>query len=309
MKEATVTHKRGWIRLTCRAALCLSVAAGAWLFISWLFEDTFILHGYDAEEVRFKSRDATLAGTLVLPRDTDPAAALILIHGSGKQKRLLPLAAVLADRGFAVFTYDKRGCGRSGGVFDTEKELSAENLNLLADDAAAAAGLVARHARTADLPLGFFGLSQGGWIGPLAAARTPETAFMAYWSGPVCTVSEELHFSDFAEEETDFWANHTQAEVDAHMRSVRYRSDDVDPCDSLAKLSIPGLWLLGGRDQSIPVALTAVRLDELISAGQQQFEYKIYPSLGHADIDEGVVRDLSAWVRAKAGSAGTEGGP
>lgn len=89
------------------------------------------------------------------------------------------------------------------------------------------------------------------------------------------------------------------------MRSVRYRPDDLDPRDSLTRLSIPGLWLFGGLDQSIPVALSVVRLDELRSVGHQRFEYRVYPSVGHADIDEAVLRDLSSWIEAIAGSATT----
>ncbi len=303
----TDPSERGCLRAILWIALGLSIVAGVtWLITAWLFRDALLLRGLDSEDVRFVSRDVTLAGTLVLPGDTEPVAVLVVIHGSGRQKRLLPLAAALARGGVAVFTYDKRGVGDSGGTFGGTHGMAAEispvNLSVLADDAAAAAALVARHPQTSGLPVGLLGLSQGGWIGPLAAVRAPEVVFMTYWAGPICTASEELHFSDLAEDVPDFWEHHTQADVDAHMRSVRSRPDDFDPRDSLSRLSIPGLWLFGGRDQSIPVALSVRRIDGMRSVGHHRFEYRVYPALGHADIDEGVLRDLADWIKANAGS-------
>ena len=44
-------------------------------------------------------------------------------------------------------------------------------------------------------PIGFAGISQAGWIAPLAAERSDLAKFLVLWSGPVCKVSEEDIFS------------------------------------------------------------------------------------------------------------------
>ena len=78
-----------------------------------------------------------------------------------------------------------------------------------------------------------------------------------------------------------FWETHSHEEVAAYMKSVRYRSDDVDPRTSLSKLAIPAFWVFRGQDNIIPVDLSVVRLEELIAHGQSQFRYKIYPEYRH----------------------------
>jgi hypothetical protein len=64
-----------------------------------------------------------------------------------------------------VFVYDKRGTGRSGGVY-------TQNFDALADDAVAAMAEARRLAGTRADRVGFEGGSQGGWLAPLAASRT-----------------------------------------------------------------------------------------------------------------------------------------
>lgn len=54
--------------------------------------------------------------------------------------------------------------------------------------------------------------------------------------------------------------------------------------EALSKLSIPGLWIFGGQDNSIPVDLSVARLEELIAAGKP-FEYRVFPELGHILVD------------------------
>lgn len=232
-----------------------------------------------SEEVTLKSGSIALAGTLV--RHPQPAASLVLMQGAFPGERALGLARLIASRGFTVLTYDKRGFGKSGGTAPADN-VSVRNLNFLADDAAAAVQWFGRQDRLGRGPLGIYGLSQAGWIAPIAAAKTPGISFIVLWSGPVCTVSEELHFSAFAEGDPDFWAKHSRADVVEHMKRVRYRADDTDPRTSLRRVSIPVLWILGGKDNSVPVYLSIERLTALQREGHSNFEYKLYPDNGHS---------------------------
>lgn len=254
------------------------------------------------EPVEFRSQRATLHGVIVTG-SAQPTAALVLIHGSGKVERMIPAAEQLASYGFAVLTYDKRGVGESGGLYESENNISAVNLDRLADDAVAAANLLRMHKRYGDLPVGLFGISQAGWIAPIAAKKARAIRFMVLVSGPACTVSEELHFSKLSERDPDFWEKTSKSQVAEHMKSVRYRPDDVDPRLSLASLSIPSLWLYGGKDNSVPVDLSASRLDELIRNGRSNITYRIYPEYDHnfkGWTRDGRYHEMIEWIRAAA---------
>ena len=73
--------------------------------------------------------------------------------------------AFFASRGLAVLTYDKRGCGGSGGDWKTV------DLDVLAQDALAGVRWLKAQPGVDASRVGVWGISQGGWIGPLAASR------------------------------------------------------------------------------------------------------------------------------------------
>jgi pimeloyl-ACP methyl ester carboxylesterase len=233
-----------------------------------------------AEEVEFQSAGVSLSGTLLYPEATRPVAAVVLIHGSGPEARMMWWARPLAADGLAVLTYDKRGAGRSGGVYEGDNNVSAANLDLLAQDAVAALDVMSRHPRLQKLPLGFLGASQAGWIAPIAATKSSATDFIVLSSGPVSTVAEELPFGAWAERTPDFHQKNTAQDVAKYLETVMYHPGDVDPRESLSRLSIPGLWVFGSNDSSVPVALSAIRLEELIKGGHA-YEYRVFPGLGH----------------------------
>lgn len=79
------------------------------------------LDGIAAErrEVRFISGDVELAGELDLPLGAGPHPLVFIIHHSGPVPRdsYGYLAEILLRAGYAVFRFDKRGTGASGGVY------------------------------------------------------------------------------------------------------------------------------------------------------------------------------------------------
>jgi pimeloyl-ACP methyl ester carboxylesterase len=54
----------------------------------------------------------------------------------------------------------------------------------------------------------------------------------------------------------------------------------TDPAESLARVSIPGLWLFGRQDLSVPVSLSIERLDSLKSSGKRFFHTE-FAGAGH----------------------------
>ncbi len=73
----------------------------------------------ERREVRFAAGDAELAGELDLPRGTGPHPLVVIIHHSGPVPRdsYGYLAEILVRAGYAVFRFDKRGTGASGGTY------------------------------------------------------------------------------------------------------------------------------------------------------------------------------------------------
>ena len=82
------------------------------------------------QDIRFRSADADLAGTLALPGADGPFPTVLLVAGSGQVDRdenclhpklrinaLHDIAHHLAAHGIASLRYDKRGIGQSGGDY------------------------------------------------------------------------------------------------------------------------------------------------------------------------------------------------
>ena len=289
MRRAAVTGLAALV-LLCGVLLFVPRFLDARLTLAAALARFGVLVGMESEDVTFRSTDVSLSGTIVFPEQSQPTASVVLVHGSGRAPRMLWMARLFASEGLAVLTYDKRGVGKSGGQFQGgPSAASASNLDLLAEDAAAAASVLVQHPRTGGMPVGYIGLSQGGWIVPIAASRPPAVSFVLFFSGPVATVSEERHFSNLAENDSTFWQTHSRADVAEYMKSVRYSDGDVDPLSHLATLQVPGFWAFGGQDNIMPVDVSVTRLRELVARGQSQFEYRVYPRYGH----ELVVFDFS----------------
>ena len=146
---------------------------------------------FATEDVVVDNRDVRLGATLRVPRGQNQRLGIVLIHGSGPQDRngfnggLRIHADEFARRGISVLTYDKRGVGASTGRYDgsTYEEFAADALAMVRY-------LKAR----GDLGLtriGVWGISQGGQIAPMVAAREPSLAFVANTSGTVTNPEEQ----------------------------------------------------------------------------------------------------------------------
>jgi pimeloyl-ACP methyl ester carboxylesterase len=237
------------------------------------------------EEISFVSHRTTLAGSIVFPAG-DIQSAVVFIHGSGKQARNLGLAERFAREGIAALVYDKRGAGKSGGEYEGNQSVSEKNISLLADDAAAALRILSVHPALKGRPVGFAGISQAGWIAPLAAEKSRLAKFLVMWSGPVCKVSEEDIFSIYTSG-VQGQAVPPYAEA-LKSRTAKYvwpdfLGKDTDSSESLERLSIPGLWIFSDNDASIPVDLSIDRLKALRSSGHR-YDYVLFSGLGHDNV-------------------------
>lgn len=278
-----------------------------WLLLIALPEMVFSQSvDFTIQDVKFESQNITLAGSILEPKKS--VAAVVIVHGSDPVKREMEFAKRLAKEGIAVFTYDKRGVGESGGIYVGPSvgtnNIDPANLTLLAQDANAAVATFQTYLKDKKIPIGLVGFSQAGWIIPMAASKNPQIDFMVLFSGPTITTLEQLRFQFYTNGNKNFWENHTEADAVEHTKNDpdKYQFVATDPKTYLNTLSIPGLWLFGEKDIQIPVKLCIEELNTLKAQGKP-FEYVSFPQLGHntsSSKDTAPVDTAVQWIQQKA---------
>lgn len=150
---------------------------------------------YKEEDVTFKNGAIELSGTLVIPSTKGPHPAVILVHGSGPVTRDFygPLSYIFAGNGIAVLSYDKRGIGKSNG------DWLDQSFEDLAADVLAGLNFLKTRKEIQSEEIGLWGISQGGWIVPLAAAQSKDVAFAILISAAGVTPAEQTLMSTEAE--------------------------------------------------------------------------------------------------------------
>ena len=136
----------------------------------------------------------SLMGTLSRPTSTPSPAfrfpALVLVGGPEPIDReesvagvpvFGQLASALADAGFIVIRYDKRGLGQSGGRADTA------NLSDYADDAGAVVDFLKRRKDVDPARIAMLGYGEGGAVASVAASRSGSIAALVLLAAPGVT--------------------------------------------------------------------------------------------------------------------------
>lgn len=146
---------------------------------------------FSEQEVTFRNGSVDLSGTLFLPVADARSPAVVFLHGSGPATRAgaRPYAEAFAELGVAALFFDKRGAGASGGSWTTS------SLDDLAGDALSAVEYLKTQNGVDAERIGFWGVSQAGWVAPLAASRSGDIAFMILISGGGASPRESELFS------------------------------------------------------------------------------------------------------------------
>jgi dipeptidyl aminopeptidase/acylaminoacyl peptidase len=173
-------------KVSLSGAVCFAFASASDL---WHVEAPPVI----SQEVRFGNAGADLVGTVYLPTTGDHLPAVVVLHHAGAATREAALYRHLREGlpalGFAVLIYDRRGSGQSSG------SLQGVDYETLADDAVAGQHALAKLSRIDPAKIGFWGLSQGGWLAVLAAGRSPNAAFAISVSAPLVTADEQMRFA------------------------------------------------------------------------------------------------------------------
>jgi len=256
--------------------------------------DTTLTSDHREVDLQFTSGGDRLAGTLFSPVSGDSHAAVVWVHGSGPSERLRygPLVQALVESNVALFSYDKRGVGESEGECcpaDAE-DAGLDAFGEQADDAIAALDAVRSQPGVDPERIGFLGVSQAGWIVPIAASRSDAVAFTVLVSAPTVTTGEEALYSSLTGD-ADITDAVRRDEISAELAS--HPDSGFDPAPFLQKMTSPGLWLYGSVDGSVPVPESIAVLDRL-KAGGRNITYVVFPTGGHGllDVDPPPPRDV-----------------
>ncbi|MFZ6799026.1 alpha/beta hydrolase family protein [Undibacterium sp. Di24W] len=136
--------------------------------------------------VQFESHGVTLAGRLLEAPDAGKTTPLVVFAHGSEDSGWIDRAAdpyQMVGRGVSAFVFDKRGTGKSKGEY-------TQNFPLLADDLVAAANEAKRQAKGRFGRFGLLGLSQGGWIAPLASERA-QAEFLGIGFGLAVDIAEQ----------------------------------------------------------------------------------------------------------------------
>jgi uncharacterized protein len=174
-----------WMKLSSGLIAVAMWAGQACSHPAQLNESRFGIH---EEQVQFRNGDVTLHGSLLLPASCGRHPAVVIFHGSGPEGRNMTMARWFAGQGVAALTYDKRGVGESAGDFRQVAFMD------LCGDGLAGIDLLEKRADIQANHVGVWGLSQGGWLGPLAASRSKQVSFVIAVSGPGVTPGEQMIF-------------------------------------------------------------------------------------------------------------------
>ena len=141
------------------------------------------------EDYSFINGDVKLNGILILPDGNGPFPLVVFTHGSGaSQKEQGFFLSYFVQYGFAVLSYDKRGAGKSTGDWVTS------SFDDLADAIIKGIESVIANKNIDTSRVGLFGISQGGWVGSLAAGKSPLVKFFIMNTGSGVSINQNMAY-------------------------------------------------------------------------------------------------------------------
>ena len=145
---------------------------------------------FTIEHLSIPSGGLMINGWLYLPLGEGKFPLLVLTNGGGDDSRPIRnlsdwIAPILAHCGIAAFVHDKRGTGRSEGIF------TETTYNDYITDAGNCAVYLSGHKRINPDLIGVMGGSEGGRIAVLAASRYPAIKYVISFAGTVVSMQDD----------------------------------------------------------------------------------------------------------------------
>lgn len=269
---------------------------------------------FSEEEVYFESGNVTLHGTLLVPEEDlsggHPAIALVHGSGPGPRDQLRREAEAFARKGVVTLIYDKRTEGYS------ESGMGERSYGLLADDAIAAVRALQGRPEVDAESVGLWGLSEGGWVVPIAANRSEDVAFVVLVGAS--GVSPARQVSWYLENALRHQGVSGSVVRAVSRTGIRVQAGtggmaeaDHDPVAPLERLRQPVLALWGEKDRVVPPAESArIAQAALRNGGNESYTIRFFPDAQHGlefspdgfdrgeTLAEGYPETIASWIAA-----------
>ncbi|MDJ0646779.1 MAG: alpha/beta fold hydrolase [Flavobacteriaceae bacterium] len=181
-------------------------------------EIEYQIRSFNEERVEFTLGRDTLVGYLSKPSNTKKYPVIVVLHsashGHHNNQLYNHLEKNMNEIGVAVFTYDRRGSGESTGDFNTA------SLETLAKDALSAVNVLVQRKDIKTNQVGFFGISQGGWLAPCAYSISPKyISFMVLVSSSGVSPAKQMEYSAVTTLRMNNYSD-SVIKVAKHLRSI-----------------------------------------------------------------------------------------
>ncbi len=160
------------------------------------------------ERIEFTSQNDSIVGYLSKPIETNQFPVVVVLHSASHSHHDNDIYNHLEDQlvknGIGVFTYDRRGSGESTGDFNTA------SLETLAKDALNAIEKLKTRDDVDKDKIGLFGISQGGWLAPLAfSINSNDISFMILVSSSGVSPARQMEYSAVTTLKINGYSNET----------------------------------------------------------------------------------------------------
>ncbi len=304
-----------------------------------------------ADPSSFTETDVTvgeynLPGVLTMPNSTDLVPAVVMLSGSGPNDRdetigpnkpFRDIAWGLATQGIATLRFDKRTLAAPQALDMTSLTIKDEYL----DDALAAIDQLRTNEGVDPNRVFLLGHSEGGYVAPrVAAAAGDKLAGVIYVAALAAPLPETLV------RQTQYLVDHTPGATDAQKQAAVEQMQTIvdqinaltadspanvmvfhappsywldlaayDPVATAESLSLPMLFVQGGRDYQVTVA-DDLTLWQAALGDRANVTIKQYADLNHllmsgegdslpaeyevpGNVAQPVIDDIAAWVKAQ----------
>lgn len=264
--------------------------------------------GIKEEKVRIPVEDTVLTATIFSPKKPGRYPGMVFVSGAGtgEQAGFHSQARGLAEDGVVSITYDKR---------QVNYGFLKRDFNLLARDSLTMLETLRERADVRPDRVGMWGVSEGGWIVPLAASMSQHVAFTILVASPTTTPRQQAAWSvteGLRRRATPPGARNLAA---AAVGLARLNFLDWDPLPSLRSLKKPVLAIFGTADVAVPPVESAARLKEILGeVGNHHLTVRFFPGANHGmrvdkegSLPAGYVQTMAGWIVALPGMARSVG--
>lgn len=255
------------------------------------------------QEISIPAEGQSLVGTVRAPMTPGRHPAMVFVSGSGNGSRteFTPQAEFLAKAGVVTLAFDKRTIGYN---------FRDRDFGLLADDALRMVEYMRTRPDVDPTRTGLWGVSEGGWVVPIAAAKSLDVGFTVLVSSPNVSPLRQVA-----------WALNEQLQrlhapigvrdlLTRAMGGVGFDFLRYDARPALRQIRQPVLAFYGTMDPSIPFVESSQSLiTSLKMAGNNQYTVRFMDKADHAmringgPFAHGYLETLANWIIGLPGTA------